>query len=416
MIRIENLYKLYGPRPKAALSLLRPDETRQAFFARTGHVAAITGVSLTVSARTVFVVMGLSGSGKSTLLRCINRLVEPTAGRIFVEGDEITAMDEARLRELRSRKIGMVFQHFALFPHRTVLDNVAFGLEIRKVPPKERARRAAEALELVGLESCWARCYPDQLSGGMRQRVGLARALAAAPDILLLDEPFSALDPVIRKGMQRELLRLQTRVRKTIVFITHDLDEAVTLGQQIAIMRDGRVVQLGSPAEILLSPADDEVRLFVEDMDVSKVITAERLAVRLPYLADPSEAPSRALEICKRLRLRHLIVGESGRPAKGLGVRELEAQVAGRAAATLEALPLRAVAAVDGRQSLKEILPVLAASGLPVAVMKDGRLLGMVSEREVIDALAFRTCRGGADGPAEGEARESPGELLAAAR
>ena len=390
MIRIENLYKLYGPRPREAMPRLAPGESKQAFLDRTGHVVAINGVSLTVAPRSIFVVMGLSGSGKSTLLRCINRLIEPTAGRVFVEDEEITAAGEARLRELRSSRIGMVFQHFALFPRRTVLDNVAFGLEVRNVPRRERAQRALEALELVGLERCWAPCYPSQLSGGMQQRVGLARALAADPDILLLDEPFSALDPVIRKGMQQELLRLQARVRKTVVFITHDLDEAVTLGQQIAIMRDGRIVQLGSPADILLSPADDEVRLFVQDMDVSRVITAAHLAVPLGYLAGPDEPPARALATCRQLGLRHLIVGESGCPRRGVGVTELEARMTNGAPATLGGLPLRAVEVVDCRQSLREILPLVAASALPVAVMKDGRLLGMVSEREVVGALAFR--------------------------
>ncbi len=389
MIRIEDLYKIFGPQPAQAVDLLRQGETKAAILARTGHVVAVAGVSLAVSPRTIFAIMGLSGSGKSTLLRCVNRLVEPTAGRVLVEGEEVTAMDEAGLRELRSRRIGMVFQHFALFPHRTVLANVAFGLEIRKVPRRERERKAAEALELVGLAG-WADRYPDQLSGGMQQRVGLARALAAAPDILLMDEPFSALDPVIRKEMQRELLHLQARVQKTVIFITHDLDEAVALGQQIAIMRDGRLVQIGSPTEILIEPADDEVRRFVQDMDVSKVITAERLAVPVAYLAGLEEAPAHALEACRRLGLGHLIAGEFGRPKGGIEVRELEARVRAGAPASLGQLPLGEVAVVEAQQSLREILPLLATTRLPVAVLKDGHVVGTVSEREVIAALAFR--------------------------
>lgn len=268
--------------------------TRRELMDRTGCTAAVRDVNFEVAPGEVFVVMGLSGSGKSTLVRCLTRLIEPTAGEIVFEGEDIRDADERRLRELRRSKFSMVFQHFGLLPHRRVVDNVAFGLEIRGMGRAERTRRALEVVELVGL-SGYENSYPDQLSGGMQQRVGLARALAGDPDVLLFDEPFSALDPLIRRDMQSEVIRLHHEVGKTMVFITHDLSEALKLGDRILIMRDGKMVQCGTGDELVGAPADDYVRDFVKDVARGDVLTLRwimRPATPEDPWTDPSWAPT----------------------------------------------------------------------------------------------------------------------------
>jgi glycine betaine/proline transport system ATP-binding protein len=271
-LEAEHLFKVFGRRPDEAVERLRRGADREELRA-DGTTAAVIDASFRVRAGEIFVVMGLSGSGKSTLLRMLNGLLEPTAGSVRFDGQDLTALSDGRLRELRSRKISMVFQHFALFPHRSVRDNAAYGLEVQGVPRAERERRADEALALCGLAG-WEASWPDELSGGMQQRVGLARALATDADLLLMDESFSALDPLIRRDMQDQLLELQKTLRKTIVFITHDLNEAMRLGDRIAVMRDGRIVQTGTAEDILVRPADDYVASFTRDVDRSKVLTA----------------------------------------------------------------------------------------------------------------------------------------------
>ncbi|MEV5507228.1 quaternary amine ABC transporter ATP-binding protein [Streptomyces orinoci] len=271
-LRAEHLYKVFGRRPEAAVQRLRDGAGREELRA-DGITAAVIDASFEVRAGEIFVVMGLSGSGKSTLLRMLNGLLDPTAGRVLYDGRDLTALSPRELREVRSRNISMVFQHFALFPHRSVLENAAYGLEVRGVPRAEREERAAEALELTGLGG-WERSWPDELSGGMQQRVGLARALATDADLLLMDESFSALDPLIRRDMQDQLLDLQKRLKKTIVFITHDLNEAMRLGDRIAVMRDGRIVQNGTAEDILVRPANDYVASFIQDVDRTRVLTA----------------------------------------------------------------------------------------------------------------------------------------------
>ncbi|MGW5970211.1 quaternary amine ABC transporter ATP-binding protein [Streptomyces sp. NPDC055186] len=276
---VDGLWKVFGPKADRVpgdpeLTALDPAGLRS----RTGCTAAVRDVSFDVRKGEVFVVMGLSGSGKSTLVRCLTRLVEPTAGTIAIDGEDVRAMDRARLRELRRHRAAMVFQHFGLLPHRTVLDNVAYGLEIQGMGRAQRRARAAEVVAKVGLEGMEQR-RPAQLSGGQRQRVGLARALAVDPEVLLFDEPFSALDPLIRRDMQEEVIRLHREEGRTMVFITHDLGEALKLGDRIALMRDGRVVQLGTPEEIVGSPADDYVRDFVRDVPREQVLTV-RTAMR----------------------------------------------------------------------------------------------------------------------------------------
>lgn len=291
VFRVEGLWKVFGPKPERVpvdpeLAALPAAELRS----RTGCTAAVRDVTFDVRKGEVFVVMGLSGSGKSTLVRCLTRLIEPTAGSIVVDGEDVRAMDRARLRELRRHRAAMVFQHFGLLPHRTVLDNVAYGLEIQGVGKAERRDRAREIVAKVGLEGMEQR-RPTQLSGGQQQRVGLARALAVDPEVLLFDEPFSALDPLIRRDMQEEVVRLHREEGRTMVFITHDLNEALKLGDRIALMRDGRVVQLGTPEEIVGSPADDYVREFVRDVPREQVLTV-RTAMRTPSAQEVGSGPA----------------------------------------------------------------------------------------------------------------------------
>ncbi|WP_351224003.1 betaine/proline/choline family ABC transporter ATP-binding protein [Streptomyces sp. NPDC002133] len=271
-LEAEHLYKVFGKRPDQAVRKLENGAGRDELRA-DGTTAAVIDASFTVEPGQIFVVMGLSGSGKSTLLRMLNGLLEPTAGRVLFDGQDLTTLSARDLRAVRSTRISMVFQHFALFPHRSVLENAAYGLEVQGVARAERERRAAEALELCGLAG-WEKSWPDELSGGMQQRVGLARALATDADLLLMDESFSALDPLIRRDMQDQLLELQKTLKKTIVFITHDLNEAMRLGDRIAVMRDGRIVQLGTAEDILVSPANDYVASFIQDVDRTRVLTA----------------------------------------------------------------------------------------------------------------------------------------------
>ncbi|MEU9581523.1 quaternary amine ABC transporter ATP-binding protein [Streptomyces chilikensis] len=271
-LRAEHVYKVFGGRPGQTVERLRKGADREELRS-DGVTAAVIDASFTVEPGEIFVVMGLSGSGKSTLLRMLNGLLEPTAGTISFDGQDLASLTAAELRALRSRRISMVFQHFALFPHRTVLQNAAYGLEVQGVPRAEREERAAAALALCGLEG-WEKSWPDELSGGMRQRVGLARALATDADLLLMDESFSALDPLIRREMQDQLLELQKTLHKTIVFITHDLNEAMRLGDRIAVMRDGEIVQIGTAEDILVRPEDEYVASFTRDVDRSKVLTA----------------------------------------------------------------------------------------------------------------------------------------------
>jgi glycine betaine/proline transport system ATP-binding protein len=272
VLSVRSLWKVFGPRANKIVGSPEADLSRAELLAKTGCTAAVRDVSFEVSPGEVFVVMGLSGSGKSTLVRCLTRLIEPTAGDVQIDGEDVVAMSESRLRELRRHRVSMVFQHFGLLPHRKVIDNVAYGLEIRGESKSERRAKAQELIDLVGLTGN-ENGYPDQLSGGMQQRVGLARALAVDPSVMLFDEPFSALDPLIRRDMQNEVIRLHHEVGKTMVFITHDLQEALKLGDRILIMRDGAIVQMGTPAEVVGAPADDYVRDFVSEIPRSHVLT-----------------------------------------------------------------------------------------------------------------------------------------------
>ncbi|MCX7645511.1 MAG: glycine betaine/L-proline ABC transporter ATP-binding protein [Rhodobacteraceae bacterium] len=282
-IRVEGIWKIFGERSRQAMEAIRRDGlSKREIRERFDCIVGVRDASFSVGRGEIFCIMGLSGSGKSTLIRHINRLIEPTAGTVWIEGENVSAMGAEALRRLRAEKIGMVFQSMALMPHRTVRDNVAFSLEVRGRPEEERIRTADRALEMVDLAG-WERKYPDELSGGMQQRVGLARALAADPAILLMDEPFSALDPLIRRQLQGTFMELSAELHKTTVFITHDLDEAIRIGDRIAIMKDGVLVQIGTPEEIVTRPADDYVADFVAGISKLDLVTAARVMV--PFAA-----------------------------------------------------------------------------------------------------------------------------------
>jgi len=310
MISVRDLWKVYGPRAERIVGAPAADLPRGELQATHGNVVAMREVNLDVAPGEVFVVMGLSGSGKSTLIRCITRLIEPTAGQVIIDGTDVTAANDHDLLEIRRHKVSMVFQHFGLLPHRTLLDNVAFGLELRGVSKAERRESAARTLELVGLPNM-GDYKPHQLSGGQQQRVGLARALATDPDIMLFDEPFSALDPLIRREMQDEIVRLRRELGKTMVFITHDLSEALRLGDRIAIMRDGKFVQVGTPAEVVLEPADEYVANFVRDVPRSHVVPVDAV------MSAPTDGPF-AGEVASGTKVRDAVnlVAHSELPVK----------------------------------------------------------------------------------------------------
>ena len=330
MISCRGVWKVFGPKAERVVGSPDADLPRAELEARTGCVAAVRDVSFDVPEGGVFVVMGLSGSGKSTLIRCFSRLIEPTAGEVVIDGHDVRSLSTAELRELRRSRMSMVFQNFGLLPHRRALDNVAFGLEVQGRAKVDRLARAQEMLDLVGLGAV-GDSYPDELSGGMQQRVGLARALANDPGILLFDEPFSALDPLIRRDMQDEVVRLQHELQKTVVFITHDLAEALKLGDRIAIMRDGRFVQVGTPQEVVAEPADDYVRDFVRDVPRGHVLTARSIM-------NPADAS--------------------------------------------------ATARIPADTSVNDLVPVVAATDGPVAVVDDdGTVCGSVDRLCVLDAL-----------------------------
>ncbi|MDN5852491.1 MAG: betaine/proline/choline family ABC transporter ATP-binding protein [Actinomycetia bacterium] len=297
-VRADGLWKVFGPRAERIPGSPDGSLSREDLREKTGCVAAVNNVDFEVKQGEVFVVMGLSGSGKSTLVRCLTRLIEPTAGSVFIDGDDVREMSDSQLRTLRRHHVAMVFQHFGLLPHRRVIDNIAFGLEVRGTGKSERRSRARDVLELVGLEGN-ENSFPDQLSGGMQQRVGLGRALAGDPSLLLFDEPFSALDPLIRRDMQNEVIRLHREVGKTMLFITHDLQEALKLGDRILIMRDGEVVQIGTPDEVVGAPVDDYVRDFVSDVPKSNVLTL-RWVMREPTSSDALDGPELAPDVTIR--------------------------------------------------------------------------------------------------------------------
>ncbi len=380
-IVVKNLFKVFGPEPDEAIALAEKGLDKDAIFRRTGTVVAVNNVSMEVRERELFVVMGLSGSGKSTLVRCFNRLFEPTRGSIEIDSENLLDAGKERLRELRLHKLTMVFQHFALLPHRTVAENVEYGLKIRGIKQRERRLKAIEALEVVGLDA-WADVLPQDLSGGMQQRVGLARALAVDPEIMLMDEPFSALDPLIRREMQDELMRIQERYRTTIIFITHDLNEALKLGDHVAIMKDGRFVQVGKPEEIVAAPADAYVSAFTQDVDRGRVLTVGSLAKDLEVLSADTDTVGVARRRLQKEQCDALYaVGQDGKAAGVVLARDLTGRDGSE--------PIRSILRSDfpearPNEALYEVYE-RCSMGLPLAVVTDdGRLTGVVSPQEIL--------------------------------
>ncbi len=384
-LRAEGVFKVFGRKPAEAVRRLREGAGRD--DVRPWGTAAVIDASFEVASGETFVVMGLSGSGKSTLIRMLNGLWRPTEGRVLLGDDDLTTVTPAQLRGLRQRRVSMVFQHFALLPHRSVLDNAAYPLEIRGVDRAERRRRAGDALELVGLGG-WADSLPAQLSGGMRQRVGLARALAADTDVLLMDEAFSALDPLIRREMQDQLLGLQQTLGKTIVFITHDLNEAMYLGDRIAVMRDGRIVQIGTSEQILSDPATDYVAQFVADVDRTRVLTAASVMRPATAVVPMSGGPRLALRTMRDNQVSAAYVVDRARVLRGV-VHDAAAVEAIRAEVeTLAPIMDDHAASVSLDTSLSEIFAPAAGSPLPVPVTDDaGRLVGVVPRATLLEAM-----------------------------
>ncbi|OAE56828.1 glycine betaine/L-proline ABC transporter ATP-binding protein [Achromobacter mucicolens] len=384
-IEVKNIYKIFGAHPKKWLQAAQGGMSKEELLAKSGHTLGLRDISLSIEEGSIYVIMGLSGSGKSTLIRHFNRLIEPSAGHILVDGVDVVSLNKRDLELFRQKKMSMVFQRFGLFPHRTVLDNAAYGLTVQGVGKAEREKRAREWLEQVGL-SGFENQYPHQLSGGMQQRVGLARALATDAEILLMDEAFSALDPLIRREMQDQLLQLQAKLNKTIVFITHDLDEALRLGNRIAILKDGELVQEGTPEDILLNPANDYVQSFLQDVNRTKVLNATHAVNPARLTLTMRSRPAHAVDRMKALnyeyapvldgkRLAGVLTAEAAEKAMQEGVRDVSRFV-------------EDLASVPATAGLGEVLAQLVHSDQPVAVTgEDDEFLGMLSRKKVVELV-----------------------------
>ena len=383
---------VFGRRARQALQMRRAGSTKAEVERETGSTIGVFDANFDVVPGEIFVVIGLSGSGKSTLLRAINRLIEPTEGKVYLDGEYISEIPTKQLREIRRKKIGMVFQHFGLLPNRTVLDNISFGLEIQGVPTEKRRKAAEETLDMVGLQGQGNKLIAE-LSGGMKQRVGLARALATEQQILLMDEPFSALDPLIRRDMQNLFLDIQGEVKRTVVFVTHDLDEALTLGHRVAIMKDGEIVQLGTPEHILREPANEYVERFVEDVDYAKVRHAESVMVRVKEVAYLNDGPTVVLRRMRQAGLSHIFVVDEERRLLGLCEAEEVARLAERNERRLETAVDDDAPRVGRRTPLREVLPLFVDDGdapgdAPVAVVgEEDRLEGVIVRGSLIAGL-----------------------------
>lgn len=386
-IEVRDLTKIFGKHPKQGVRLLKEGKSKDEILKDTGMTVGVNRVSFDVEAGEVFVIMGLSGSGKSTLIRLVNRLIEPSGGTILIDGEDISKMDKKQLMETRRKKLGMVFQNFGLFPHRTIQENTGYGLEVQKKDKSVIAEKSRQALELVGLKG-YEDQYPNQLSGGMQQRVGLARALANDPDILLMDEAFSALDPLIRKGMQDELLDLQQKMQKTILFITHDLDEALKIGDRIALMKDGVIVQIGTPEEIMTNPADDYVEKFVEDVDRSKVFTAGNVMIRPETIQLGKAGPRVALQRMKQAGISSVYVTKNNNELYGIVTAEAAAEAIKNGVKDLNEIVDTNVPTVSQDVALIDLFDKIHNTQIPMAVTEDGVLKGIIVRGAVLAALS----------------------------
>ncbi|MFZ4452792.1 quaternary amine ABC transporter ATP-binding protein [Salibacterium aidingense] len=386
-INVQELTKIFGPSPEKGMEYLNQGKTKDEILAESGMTVGVNQASFSVEEGEIFVIMGLSGSGKSTLIRLLNRLIDPTFGQVWIDNEDITKAANQQLIETRRQKLGMVFQRFGLFPFRTVLANVAYGLEIQGIEKSEREEKAAKAIEDVGLKG-YEKSYPEQLSGGMQQRVGLARALANETDILLMDEAFSALDPLIRQEMQDELLQLQNKWNKTVVFITHDLDEALKLGDRIAIMKDGAIVQVGTAEQILESPANDYVSRFVEDVDRSKVLTASHIMKNPSVLASEKDGPRVAVRKMEEAGASSIFVVDRERHLKGL------LTIDDAIDAHKQGLPMESVLISDFHTTtpdtpIQDLIANAVDTKYPITVLQDGKLTGIVSRVSILSGLVL---------------------------
>ncbi|MCY4449992.1 MAG: glycine betaine/L-proline ABC transporter ATP-binding protein [Chloroflexi bacterium] len=387
-IEVSNLWKVFGENPEAALQPECEPMTREEIRRALGVVVGLRDVSFTVDTGEVFVVMGLSGSGKSTLVRCLLRLTEPTAGQVCFDGEDIQGYSANQLVEFRRSKTAMVFQHYGLLPHRNVIDNVVYGLEVRGMDREQRYEAALEAIKVVGLEG-WEHNHPNQMSGGMQQRVGLARALATNPTVLLMDEPFSGLDPLIRREMQDELLTLQTELQKTIVFITHDLNEALKMGDRIAIMRDGEIIQMGSPEEVVTLPTDAYVTDFVRDVSRAKVIQAKAIMQEPGVVMYERQGPRAALYAMNQHGLDSVFLIARDFTLKGMLTAEEARDLLLQRKESLEEAHLVPAVTTDPDAFIEEVVPMAAETEYPIAVVGEhGSLLGEIDRGTLLTGLS----------------------------
>jgi glycine betaine/proline transport system ATP-binding protein len=396
-IKAENLVKIYGDKTDKALELFNQGLSRAEIQKETGLTVGVAGVNFEITEGEIFVVIGLSGSGKSTLLRCINGLLMPTSGSLLVDGKAVEKLNDKELRKLRGEKISMVFQHFALLPNRSIVDNVAFGLELRGTPLEERREKAREALIKVGLEE-WNDKFPNELSGGMKQRVGLARALVMDSDIMLMDEPFSALDALIRAEMQEELITLQREIKKTVVFVTHDLDEALRLGDRIAIMRDGAIEQIGTADEILSNPANEYVEKFLQGIDVSKILDANSISKWPREVIRETEGVSVALHRMKKVDTDYLFVLGTRNKLVGMILQEDVLRLAKDKQTSIKDI-IKETSTVQSGTIMRDVYPELRNAEKDLAVVDDsGRFLGVITHSILLMTLDERK---GGDGVAK---------------
>ena len=385
-IKLDGVSKIFGPKPKSVIPLIDKGMSKEEILEKTGHTVGVYDASLEIKKGEVFVIMGLSGSGKSTLIRCFNLLHKPTTGSIYIDDLDIVNGSKADLKKVRQEKIAMVFQHFGLFNHRTVLSNVEYGLEIRQIPKEKREKIARKNIEIVGLKG-YEDKYPEELSGGMQQRVGLARALANDPDILLMDEPFSALDPLIRRDMQLELLDIQDRLQKTIIFITHDVNEAFKLGDRVAVMKDGRVVQVGTPEEIIENPADEYISEFIKDIDRSKVFKAEHIMIRPNALVSTKDGLNVAIKEMEENGISSVFAVDRQRRVQGIvtiddaiqGIKENK---------TLADVLSQDYMVVDQDEYINDLIPKALETKFPLAVTnEEDKLIGFILRVHVLSGL-----------------------------
>ncbi len=387
VVEVKNVYKLFGNNSQKLLQQVKKSKlSKEKVLKETGHTIGLKNINLSVNEGEIFVVMGLSGSGKSTLIRCINRIIEPTEGEIYINGENILKMNNKQLTNLRRNKISMVFQSFALLPHKTVLDNVAFGLELQSVKKEIRRQRAQETLDIVNLGG-YAHSMPSELSGGMQQRVGLARALCTSPEILLMDEAFSALDPLIRSEMQDELINIHHSMKKTIIFITHDLDEALKIGDRIAIMKDGEIVQIGTPEDILKGPANDYVKDFVQNVNRAKVITASNIMKRKEYLTLPKEGLRTAIKKMQDASISSLFVVNKDKMLKGIVTIDKAVKLIKEKKDNIEEIIDININTVSPDTKIEDIMPMFLNCPFPVAVTDNGKFLGIVFKSAVINGI-----------------------------